>query len=126
MPRITSRRVETPALQGEGSYVVFRRISWKLAKDARKFLLIGNVRDRKDMDKEQIERLVAEEERLTLEAVFNGIIEWNWQDEDGKPLPIPKTGEELDALTADEVVFLVSNCTSASGQDQLTESKAKN
>lgn len=111
MPRITSKRVETPDLQGEGSYVVFRRLSWGAAKEARRFVMIGDVHNRADLTVDQIEKMIADEEKLTLELVLNGVLSWNWQDEEGKDLPIPKSTEDLDKMTAEEVQFLVNCCS---------------
>lgn len=126
MPRVTSYRVPTTDLQGENSYVVFRRLGWKTAREVNKYLVIGNVQTRSDLTVDEIEKRIAEEERLTSECVLNGILEWNWQDENGTPIPIPTKMEDLDALTADEVTFLIMHATGASRQQELKEADAKN
>jgi len=118
MPRVTSRRVETPELQGEGSFVVFRKLSHGAVKEVRRFMVIGDVKERKDLTVEQIDEMIAKEEMLTLELVSNGIAEWNWQDENGNPLPIPKTTEDLDKMTDEEVQYIVMGCIGQLPQDQ--------
>jgi hypothetical protein len=122
MPRVTSRRIETPELQGEGSFVLFRKLSWKASKEARRFMMIGDVRARTDLTVEEIDKMLAEEEKLTIELVSTGVLQWNWQDEDGKPLPLPKKTADLDILNADEVAFLVK-CSAGSYPDAETEAK---
>lgn len=129
MPRVTSRRVETPELQGEGSYVVFRKLSHGASKHARRFMVIGDVRNRTDLTIDEIDKLIKEEEELTIKLLTTGIIEWNWQDENGKDLSIPKTSEELDHFTDDELRFLSNCCVGLYPElieQQLTETKAKN
>lgn len=118
MPRVTSRRVETPELQGEGSFVVFRKLSHGAVKEVRRFMVIGDVKERKDLTVEQIDEMITKEETLTLELVSNGIVEWNWQDDAGNPLPIPKTTEDLDKMTDEEVQYIVMGCIGQLPQDQ--------
>lgn len=126
MPRVTSRRIETPELQGEGSFVLFRKLSWGTAKKARRFMMIGDVRARADLTVEEIDKMLAEEAALTIDLVANGVLLWNWQDENGQPLHPPKSTEDLDLLTTDEVTFIVSCCSGNYPSDQLTETEAKN
>lgn len=123
MPRITSRRVDTTDLQGEGSYVVFRKLTYGAQKEARRFVVIGNVRERKDLTVEEIDKLIGEEEKLTIELLTTGIIDWNWEDEDGKPLPIPTKAEDLDKFTGEEINFLVMCCM---GSYPTAETERKN
>ena len=118
MPRVTSRRVETPELQGEGSFVVFRKLSHGAVKEVRRFMVIGDVKERKDLTVEQIDEMIAKEEKLTLDLISNGVMEWNWQDENGNPLPIPKTTEDLDKMTDEEVQYIVMGCIGQLPQDQ--------
>ena len=118
MPRVTSRRVETPELQGEGSFVVFRKLSHGAVKEVRRFMVIGDVKERKDLTVEQIDEMIAKEEKLTLDLISNGVMDWNWQDENGNPLPIPKTTEDLDKMTDEEVQYIVMGCIGQLPQDQ--------
>lgn len=126
MPRVTSYRVDTKDLQGEGSFVVFRRLGWKSAREVRKFIMLGNVRERPDLSVDEIEKRIAEEERLTSDCVLNGILEWNWEDEHGKPIAIPTKMSDLDDLTADEVTFLIEHATGSAKQQELKDDEAKN
>lgn len=110
MPRVTNKRIETTELQGEGSYVVFRRISHGASKKARRFLMVGNIRERSDLTVEEIDKMLKEEEELTLKFLLEGIVEWNWKDENNVDLQIPKTVEDLDTFTSEEIQFLTQCC----------------
>jgi hypothetical protein len=117
MARITSKKVDTKDLQGEGSFVEYKPVSWKTAKAARYFLSVGDVTNRIDMSDAEKQRHTEEETKLTEECLFGSIIAWNWADENNKPLPVPRTVEDLDLLTSEEVNFLLSLTTQAPQAD---------
>lgn len=124
MPRVTSKRIDTTSLQGEDSYIVIRPVSWKTAKQARAFLAIGDVSLRTDMTNQQKVDHMAQESALTEECLFTSVVEWNWADESGKPLPVPRKTEDLDLLTSEEVQFLLSVSTGASVSTDLKNSES--
>lgn len=117
MARVTSKKVDTKDLQGEGSFVEYKPVSWKTAKQARMFLAIGDVSNRVDMTDEQKQRHMEQETALTEECLFGSIVAWNWADENNNPLPIPRKAEDLDLLTGEEVNFLLSLTTQAPQAD---------
>lgn len=122
MTRVTSKRIETTNLQGEGSFIIVKTVGWKTAKKINEFLSIGNVMSRADMTNEQKKKHVDEETALTEQILFSCIVDWNWADETGVPLPIPMNTEDLDLLTVDEVQFLLSSVTGKNGDLKNSES----
>jgi hypothetical protein len=112
MARIASKRIDTTDLQGEGSYILLKPVSYKVAKEARYFMIVGDVKGRVDMTDDQKDAHMKRESELTEEMIFNSVIGWNWQDENGVDLPLPRKSEDLDLLTADEVGFIVTSITS--------------
>jgi len=97
MPRIKRvYRAETTDIQGEGSYVEFR--SPKVGQ----IRTIQSAETGKDYD-------------LLLDMLRSNIVDWNWSDEDGKLLPLPR--DYVNDLTADEVVYLVQLLVSAKADD---------
>ncbi len=108
MARISSKKIETPDLQGEGSYITIKPIAYKVAKEAGRFLALGDVSLRTDMTADEKVAHTTREQELTEQLIFGSIIDWNWSDEAGTPLPLPKSADDLDLLTSDEVAFLVS------------------
>lgn len=77
-------RVESDAVQGEGSYVVFKRLTWE-------------------------EVLALPDNLKAGEAAALAVVEWNWVDDEGKPLPLPSEHPEtLGQLMNDEITWLVT------------------
>jgi hypothetical protein len=110
MTRVTSKRIETKDLQGEGSYIVVKPVSYSTAKKARAFVL--NVPG----DNQKARSKQAEDEiQFTEKMIFESIVEWNWTGDDDQPLPIPRKTEDLDALTVEEVNFIVQSITGMTG-----------
>jgi len=92
--RKSTNRIESEEVQGEGSYVIFRSL---LVEEVRK------ARGIKDDD---------DTFELGMDNITNHIVEWNWVDEDGEPLPLPSDDPGImDKLTVDEVNFLANNLT---------------
>ena len=55
----------------------------------------------------EIEALTEEQEQQNLALLANHIVDWNWQDDDGNLLPLPKADASvLDELTIEEIQFL--------------------
>ena len=48
---------------------------------------------------------------LLLDMLRENITDWNWSDEDGEELPLPR--DWVDGLAADEVVYLIQLLVSA-------------
>lgn len=122
MARVTSKRIETIDLQGEGSFIVVKPVGWKTAKKINEFLIMGNVEVRADMSDPEKKKHIEEETALTEQVLFSSIVEWNWADENGTALPIPRTTDDLDLLTVEEVQFLLSSVTGKNGDLKKLES----
>ena len=120
MARISSKKIETPDLQGEGSYITVKPVSYKVTKEAGRFLAMGDVSQRDDMTAAEKLAHTKREQELTEQLIFGSIIDWSWADDEGTPLPLPRAADDLDLLTADEVAFLVSAIVG------LTTGEAKN
>lgn len=87
--RKSTLRVSCEPVQGEDSYVVLRRIT---LGEAKKFRTLDGTPDF---------------DRMSFLAPH--ILDWNWVDDDGEPLPLPSTDSTvLDVLTDAEVAFLVN------------------
>jgi len=84
-------KIETPAAQGDGSYLEFRRPTWG---ERRKML----------KDIEALEGPALED--YVLKLLFERLEGWNWQDAEGKELPLPKQVEHLSGFTDEEIELL--------------------
>jgi hypothetical protein len=86
----------TTDLQGEGSFVTVRRMKY------------GEKKQFKAVVREEFRKTAGELGEGPLEDRICGhVIAWNWTDEEGKTLPLPKDDPEvLDRLTEEEVLFL--------------------
>lgn len=76
--RPSTVRVDASSIQGKGAYLIWKRLTWGERK----------------ANYEPIELLIAH------------IVDWNWVDGDGNPLPLPKSQEDFEALYDEEIVFL--------------------
>lgn len=89
--RQNTRRVKTPKLQGDDSFVEIRLLTFE---EHRKL--------REEADKEQLSNWDYGKRLMAL-----SIAEWNWVDNDGKPLPEPRIDPDVvDRLTEEEMMFL--------------------
>lgn len=83
-------RVPSDDVQGEGSHVVIKRMTWE---DAEILMQDGEDRDQREIAKEFLPRL---------------IIDWDWVDDDDKPLPKPKDDPDvIKRLPLAELNFLL-------------------
>lgn len=112
MTRVTSKRIETPSVQGEGSFIVVKPVSYSMRKKARSYISNKQV-----VAKDQ-GNVFDEELKLTEEMIFTSVVEWNWTDDAGEPLPLPRKSEDLDLLTIDEVDLIVKSITGMQVQEK--------
>ncbi len=95
-----TRRIPTDSVQGPDSYAVIRPPKWGLLRKAQKQAKASD----------QADAGIAFAEELLVKSV----VDWNWTDDEGEPLPLPKDDPAvLDDLDADEVAFLVEKITGA-------------
>jgi len=92
--RRNSYRADSAEVQGEGSFVTLRSFRWGEVKD--------KVAVKQDVDGQTVETVTA-----NIEFLASAILEWNWVDDDGNPLPLPKDNPGvMDLLTLEEITFL--------------------
>lgn len=79
-------------VQGEGSYVILSAVK------VREIRILRKMGDDPDFD----------EFEGGIKLLARHIVDWNWVDDEGKPLPKPKEDAEvIDELTNEESEFLV-------------------
>ena len=102
-------RIDCDEVMGEGSYAV---ISSPSISDLRKITEMSNGKA------ENVEGDNALEiGKMILEEM---ILEWNWVDDDGEPLPLPKDHPDgMDILNLQETMFLLTE----SGIDKVFDTK---
>lgn len=89
--RQATRRVPSESVQGEGSFVVFAKMKWGEAKKIRA--------QAKDPEVDETE--------FMQDCLVKYIKDWDWVDDDGNRLPVPKDDPGvIDELTAQEIKFL--------------------
>ena len=90
--RKSTKRINSESVQGEGSYVILKKLTvgmWKAMRTRA---------DQKDADNFAID----------LDTIRDHVVEWNWVDDDGNPWSVPSEDEAvLEMLTIDEKSFLV-------------------
>jgi len=86
------RKVDSTEVQGEGSYVILKAMTFGDMKVYAGYL------DSSDK---------TEQYKLGYDLLKSLIMEWNWVDDDGKPLSLPKDDDAvLDLLPIEELTFL--------------------
>lgn len=103
-------RVPSDAVQGEDSWVLLRRIAWEKQQDAQRKLAqaAGG-----ELSQDGVQGVRVTTEFLDLNADFTRdllrqcVVDWNWVDDDGQPLPAPHDPAAIGALNVDEVQFIV-------------------
>jgi len=102
------RHIETPELQGEDSWVKIRRT---YGRDLKRMIPQGQ-RLRAD-DTPDLEKYEFGEQRIR-----DLVVGWNWVDDDGKPLPLPRDQADItEALRDDEIMFLIEQVSGQGGTD---------
>ena len=97
--RQSTRSVPSDAVQGENSYVKLRQVSYRLIMEAQ------SKKDDKNVTQQEGDEYA---NRLLKEAV----VEWNWVDDDGQPIPSPRDENfDLGDLLVNEVEFLLEEIT---------------
>jgi len=96
-------KVLSDAVQGEGSWVKFRT---PVFADFDDFSGMGANPD----DAEASKNEHANKMKFGFGMLKKLVIDWNWVDDDDKPLPSPKEQPDIiDALPLQELVFLVES-----------------
>lgn len=88
--RDSTRRLDSSEVQGDGSYVVFRRLEVGLVKEIR-----SNPNGKTNLE-------------LNMDSILACVVDWNWVDDEGTPLPLPNEDPTvLDKLFFSETDFLI-------------------
>ena len=77
--RVTTRKVLSDEVQGEGSWVMLRALPY------------GMVTRRAKIDQADMDQVLAFNQEFLAEVV----VDWNWVDDQGAPLSIPANVEQL-------------------------------
>lgn len=96
--RMSTFKVSSEEIQGKDSYVVFKYMKFGTVMEAMK---------KADDPKSKPD----EEKAFTVKLLSEAVVEWNWVDDGGKPLPLPSEGLEIESLLTNEVMWLVDQAT---------------
>lgn len=94
---------DSASVQGEGSWIKVRLISHGEQKQFTRAYgsMVG--REIKDIDPQELETMQAANDAL----IVKNVIAWNWVDDDGEPLALPKDDPTVvDELTEFEHQFI--------------------
>lgn len=95
--RQSTKRVDSAAVQGAGSWVDVRRITYGMGIDAQSLQGVTETPVLDEFNRKLITYLVAG---------------WNWVDEDGNELPLPEAAPSvIDGLLDTEVLWLMQQLT---------------
>jgi len=105
--RQSTVKVDSSSVQGEGSYILWRRMTWG---------------ERKEVQKQ------AQEGQLdSLGLMIAHIAEWNWHDVDGNDLPLPTSEADFEQMYDEEITFLADVARKAiAGRLEFTQDAEKN
>jgi len=105
--RQSTVKVDASSVQGEGAFVLWKRLTWG--------------------ERKAIQRDAQAGELDTLSMLITHIAGWNWVDGDGNALPLPTCEADLEVLYDEEITFLADVATKAlSGRLELTPEAEKN
>lgn len=95
MPQLLVERVDSASVQGDGSYVVLKKMNHGEVKAFNQAMAAA----------------AKSEDEMPLQIVIRTqVMDWNWSDQDGVPFPLPKDEPEiLERLTEAELLFLTQN-----------------
>lgn len=107
--RLTKRKFKTESVQGLGSYVIFQKPSFA---DSRSFVseLRTTTKDLRTEteDPDQIDDIESDMLLMIFDKAVELFDEWNWEDENGKPLtPLPEMEDYAEELLSEEVDTIV-------------------
>jgi len=110
---------DSSEVQGEGSFVVLSGVKVKEMREARKQsrrARIARARRDAELENNPLAEVPEDDEDLEFEGGIQmltaHIVDWNWVDDDGNPLPLPKERPNVvDELTNEESEFLVEILT---------------
>jgi hypothetical protein len=107
MRRPDTIKVDTSGVQGEGASIEWRRMTWG--------------------ERKEYQQKAEKGELDPLRFILDHLVSWNWQDAEGKAIPLPQSETDLDALYDEEITFLAETARKAlSGRLEFTPEAEKN
>jgi hypothetical protein len=106
-------RVDSHEVQGEGSFVVVRKIGYAQKQAASRMLAeacggkLPTNAAAAETGFEASTEFLQSNDRFTQDLLTENVVAWNWVDDEGQALPLPKDGGVVEQLTDEEVTFLV-------------------
>jgi hypothetical protein len=90
---------------GEDSYVVLRNLPYKRVREAAAL-------------SERAMGSAEEQDHFIRALIADGVVDWNWVDWEGEPLPLPSEVEDFDeiGLLTEEVSFLLGHLIGEAGR----------
>lgn len=104
-------RIDAAEVQGEGAYVVVRKLGYAQRQQATRMMAeaFGGKLPQKieGADIAVTSEFLVGNDAYTRDLLTSNVIEWNWVNDAGKALPLPSADASvIERLTDDEVNFL--------------------
>lgn len=104
-------RTKSFSVQGAGSWVKLRKLS------------LGQVSEFQAMAEQNLD--IDEETTELIKLVEAQVVDWNWVDDEGDPLPLPSKMDDINVLTAEEFNFLLGHILDGIGTVEHKEKREK-
>ncbi|MFA6271163.1 MAG: hypothetical protein WC657_08220 [Candidatus Paceibacterota bacterium] len=100
-------KVDASSIQGEGAYILWRRMTWG--------------------ERKQVQQEAKDDKLDSIQLIVNHLAGWNWRDADGNDFPLPKTEADFEQMYDEEITFLASVARKAiDGRLEFTPEVEKN
>jgi hypothetical protein len=103
-------RADSTEVQGEGSFVVVRKLGYAQRRKVFDFYAKSNggkIDQGQDQKIEITTEFLDFNDQITREMLVESVVAWDWTDDDGHALPLPSADPAvIEHLTGDEVDFL--------------------
>lgn len=121
------RTVKTTALQGSDSWLKYRPVTVKeadhMAELQRQKMALRYNPGESDEEDDEIEQEWRALDREIMDVIASALLDWNWVDNDGKPLAKPNgNADVLNELTMAELAF-VGECIHGGENGQKKDRK---
>jgi hypothetical protein len=111
--RAASYKIPSPALQGDDSWVVMKNITVDEFRKHQALVLEAGKTPANTPEGNAIEK-------KTHESLMDKVLDWNWVDNDGAPLPKPHNNVAVvEKLTIDEINFLTGLIMLGGGEKKV-------
>jgi hypothetical protein len=101
--------VDASEVQGEGTWVKVRKVDFG---EKRRFMALAQRMRVQGAAQETAQTLEDDALKPMAALVARGVLEWNWTDAEGDPLPLPREADgdaAIDHLLEEEVTFLAGH-----------------